>query len=575
MRFPWSDLADVFGAGELRQNILALLRYIVFLGVVILLYAVLFQVIMVHVEGQSHSWITAVYWVLITMSTLGFGDVVFASDVGRLFSVGVLISGVVLMLVVLPFTFIRFFYAPWLEAQVRLRAPRRVPLNVRDHVIISRHDEIAAGISEQLRLRGIPCYIIEPDPEKAARLLHEGASVVTGDLDSKATYAGLQAQQARLLLANCEDTTNTNITLTVREMCGDLPIVGIVEHPDSTDILELSGCNHVLPLKVRLGEALANRVSAGLGELDVIGSFAGLQIAEFSARDTPLAGFETRETQLRERTGLNIVGVWDHGHLIPAFPQTPITHDSIVVVVGTPDQLSILGRMLPGHQPHSGAPGLIIGTGTVGATATRTLKRKGLRVHALDRDPHAAEQVRGIADDVFIGDANDREVLERAGLDEISSVLLSTADDAMNVYLAVYLRRLKPELRIVSRITHDRNLEAIHRAGADFVLSYSSLGTEAVVSLIEGHDLVMLGEGVDLFSVPLPPSLENKLLSESRIGSLTGLSVVAIQQNREIVTKLRSEMKLEPGAQLVMLGDAEQRTLFSKAFGGQYSSSPW
>ncbi len=574
MRFPWSDLADVFGAGELRQNILALLRYIVFLGVVILLFAIFFQVIMVH-EGQSHSWTTGIYWVVITMSTLGYGDVVFTTDLGRLFSVFVLISGVVLMLVVLPFTFIRFFYAPWLEAQVRLRAPRRVPPNIRDHVIVTRHDEIAVGISEQLRHRGIPCYVIEPDPEKAARLLHEGVSVVTGDLDSKSTYTGLQAQQARLLLANCEDTTNTNITLTVREMCGDLPIVGIVEHPDSTDILELSGCTHVLPLKVRLGEALANRVSAGLGKLDVIGNFSGLQIAEFSARDTPLAGVETRDTQLRERTGLNIVGVWDHGHLIPAFPHTPITHDSIVVVVGSPEQLSVLARMLPGHQPHSGAPGLIIGTGTVGATATRTLKRKGLRVHALDRDPDAAEQVRGIADHVFTGDANDREVLKRAGLDEVSSVLLSTADDAMNVYLAVYLRRLKPDLRIVSRITHDRNLEAIHRAGADFVLSYSSLGMEAVVSLIEGHELVMLGEGVDLFSVPLPASLENKTLYESRIGSLTGLSVVAIQQNGETVTKLRSEMKLQPGAQLVMLGDTEQRTLFSEAFGGQFSSSPW
>ena len=574
MRFPWSDLADVFGAGELRQNVLALLRYILFLGVVILLFAALFQVIMA-LEGQSHSWTTAIYWVVITMSTLGYGDVVFATDLGRLFSVAVLISGVVLMLVVLPFTFIRFFYAPWLEAQVRRRAPRRVPADVRDHVIVTRYDEIAAGINEQLRRRGIPCYVIEPDPQKAARLLHEGVSVVTGDLDSKSTYAALQAHQARLLLANCEDTTNTNITLTVRETCSDLPIVGIVEHVDSTDILELSGCTHVLPLKVRLGEALANRVSAGLGELDVIGNFSGLQIAEFSARDTPLAGVVTRDTRLRERTGLNIVGVWDHGHLIPAFPHTPITHDSIVVVVGSPEQLSILARMLPGHQPHSGAPGLIIGTGRVGETATRTLKRKGLRVHVLDRDPQVAEQVKGIADHVVIGDANDREVLKRAGLDDVSSVLLSTADDAMNVYLAVYLRRLKPDLRIVSRITHDRNLEAIHRAGADFVLSYSSLGMEAVVSLIEGHELVMLGEGVDLFSVPLPPSLENKTLYESHIGSLTGLSVVAIQQNGETVTKLRSEMKLEPGAQLVMLGDIEQRTLFSKAFGGQFSSSPW
>ncbi len=574
MRFPWSDLADVFGAGELRQNVLALLRYIVFLGVVILLFAVLFQVIMVH-EGQSHSWTTGIYWVVITMSTLGYGDVVFTTDLGRLFSVAVLISGVVLMLVVLPFTFIRFFYAPWLEAQVRLRAPRRVPADVRNHVIITRHDEIAAGITKQLRLRGIPCYVIEPDPEKAARLLHEGASVVTGDLDNKTTYTGLQAQQARLLLANCEDTTNTNITLTVREMSSDLPIVGIAENEDSTDILELSGCTHVLPLKVRLGESLANRVSAGLGEVDVVGSFSGLQIAEFSARDTPLAGFQIRETRLRERTGLNIVGVWEHGHLIPAFPHTPITHESIVVVVGSSEQLSVLARMLHGHQPHFSASGLIIGAGRVGETATRTLKRKGLRVHVLDRDPQVAADVKGIADQVFIGDANDREVLKQAGLDDVSSVLLSTSDDAMNVYLAVYLRRLKPDLRIVSRITHDRNLEAIHRAGADFVLSYASLGTEAVVSLIEGHELVMLGEGVDLFSVPLPPSLENKTLYESHIGSLTGLSVVAIQQNGETVTKLRSEMKLEPGAQLVMLGDTEQRTLFSKAFGGQFSSSPW
>ena len=187
MRFPWSELADVFSEGEVRHNMLALLRYVVFLSGGIVLYAVLFQVIMVQVEGETHSWITAVYWTLITMSTLGFGDVVFTSDVGRLFSLVVLMSGVVLLLVVLPFTFIRFFYVPWLEAQVRLRAPRRLPSSIRDHVIISCRDEIAVGLSERLRSRGIPCYIIEPDPTAAARLLSEGISVVTGALDSRAT----------------------------------------------------------------------------------------------------------------------------------------------------------------------------------------------------------------------------------------------------------------------------------------------------------------------------------------------------------------------------------------------------
>ena len=120
---------------------------------------------------------------------------------------------------------------------------------------------------------------------------------------------------------------------------------------------------------------------------------------------------------------------------------------------------------------------------------------------------------------------------------------------------------------IVSRITHERNLEAIHRAGADFVLSYTTLGIEAVMSLLRGYPPVLLGEGVELFSVAVPASLVNRTLGDSGIGSATGLTVIALQQGERLVAPLASETRLPAGAEIFMLGSPDQRDAFIEAFG--------
>jgi hypothetical protein len=105
----------------------------------------------------------------------------------------------------------------------------------------------------------------------------------------------------------------------------------------------------------------------------------------------------------------------------------------------------------------------------------------------------------------------------------------------MNIYLAVYCRRHNGNLGIVSRITHERNVEAIHRAGADFALSYTTLGIEAVISLLRGHEAVLIGEGVEVYRIPVPASLA-------------------------------AETILAAGAELLVLGSREHRRAFAEAF---------
>jgi voltage-gated potassium channel len=564
MKFSSSQLAYLLGNREARGNLRALLKYVLTLLAVITLYAVVFHVIKGQVEGEEHSWITGFYWTLVVMTTLGFGDITFTSDIGRLFSIVVLLSGVVLLLVMLPFMFISLFYAPWLEARVRLRAPREVPADTRGHVILTEYDAIAVGLIERLRTERIPYYVIEPDPTVAARMIGEGIMVIAGDNDSSATYERTQAKAARMLLANCEDTTNTNITITAREIAPELPIAAIVEEEDSIDVLRLSGATTVLPLKHQLGEYLANRADTG-GDAHVIGAHRGLQIAELPARDTILAGQTVRDTRLREKTGLSVVGLWERGKLQPAFPDSTIEPNGVIVVAGTEAQIATLNALMPDRrQPPP--PVLIIGAGKVGQAAARASKRKGTEVHAIDRSELALEPMREDGVSLFPGDAADRRLLERAGIHSVSSVLLTTNNDAMNIYLAVYCRRLNPSLRIVSRITHERNVEAIHRAGADFVLSYTTLGVESVLSLLRGYELVVLGEGVQLFSIEVPPSLSGRRLANSGIGSATGMSVVALDRGGTLVTRLTAETPLESGAVLITLGSLEQRRKFAELF---------
>lgn len=549
---------NVFEKRTRRRNVRALLQLLGIVGAMVLFYSTVFHLIMHQVEGQRHSLVTGLYWTLSTMTTLGLGDVVFRSDLGKVFTLVVLCSGILTLFILLPFAFIRYFYVPWIATQ-------RISDKIAGHVIITNFDNMAPALIEQLELHEIPYFVLEPDPARAQSLHDDGITVAVGTVDDKATYERLRVAAAGLVLANNEDTTNTNVTLTVREAAPAVALAALADEEASIDILALAGATRVLALKQQLGEQLANRLNAGHAQVHVIGTFRDQVIGEFPVHNTPFVGRTIRDIKLREAVGVNIIGVLEHTRFVPPHPEVRLVDHSVLLVVGTALQMEQLDEYLVIYDANY-SPALVIGGGKVGRAATTMLRRKGVPVNLIEKDVQQAERIRNVADRLVVGDAAELEVIRGAGLDAAPGVVISTRDDAMNIYLTVYCRRLAPDIRIVSRITHERNMEAIRRAGADLALSHISLGVQSVFAMLRGEQLVVLGEGIELHELPTPASLAGRTLGEAAIGSRTGLNVIAIQEPEHAITTPVASTKLEPASRLVMIGGRAQLEKFIETY---------
>ena len=121
----WALFFSYLSSSLRRRNVRLLLALLVVFVGMVTVYSTVFHVLMDR-EGQSHSWPTSFYWTLVTMTTVGFGDITFQSDLGRIFSVVVLLSGSTFLLVLLPFTFIQFVFVPWMAMREAARAPRQL-----------------------------------------------------------------------------------------------------------------------------------------------------------------------------------------------------------------------------------------------------------------------------------------------------------------------------------------------------------------------------------------------------------------------------------------------------------------
>ncbi len=565
MKFVVSQMSTFLHQKGTRRNVGYFLRFLVLLMFLICVYSILFHYIMAY-EGQKHTWLTGFYWTLTVMSTLGFGDITFTSDLGRFFSLIVLISGVVLLLVMMPFAFIQYVYSPWLEAQKKTNAPRALSANINDHVIVVGLNPISLNLVQLLTRYGFYCVILCPDTQTSLDLEDQNFHVVVGDYDDGATYKNLGVDNAVLLLALDTDIRNTNIIFSAREVNDFIPVIAKAENEDSVDILSLAGATKVLQFRKMLGEALARRVVEYKGSFSYLSAFSSLLIAEHSVDNTTLLSKTLLESNVRAKVGINIVGLWKKGRFVNPSPHEVLSQGTTLVMAGTKEQFEDFDKEfcidIENTQAHKV---LIIGGGKVGFAAAEELYAHGIEVVVVDK-----VHVRGLSDGIrtILGDASDIDILKEAGIDESASVMITTHDDDTNIYLTIYCRQLRPDIQILTRASLERNINILHRAGANIVLSLVSMMSNSVVNLLAPGKVFMLRDGLSLFSATIDKSLIGKNLIDSKIREKTGCSVVGIKmEDGSIQVNPDPSYQFSKDDEIYLIGDTASQNTFIDTFG--------
>lgn len=544
-----------------RRNLKLLLKLSMVLLVIVLCFTIIFHLLMLR-EGRYFSWVTGFYWTLTVMSTLGFGDITFTSDWGRFFSIVVLITGMLFLLILFPFTFINFFYAPWMKAQEQSRVPRQLPLDFTGHVVLTQFDPVTESLIKKLNRINFPYVVLVQNFAEGLKLRELDINVMLGELDDPETYHKLNIKEAALVATTSTDVINTSVVFTVRGISETIPIISTCNNEASVDILELAGSNHVLQLGEIMGVFLARRASGGDASAQIIGRFEELKIAEASVSGSSLVGKTIGESKLREKVGVSILGVWKRGKFQSAQLETKISENTILVLAGSDPQIKAYNNKYSVKKINS-SPLVIIGGGRVGRATGKALNERGLDYRIVEKIPSRVKN----AEKYILGDAAEYEILQKAGIETAPCVIVSTHEDDVNVYLTIYCRKLRPDIQVITRATLERNLATMHRAGADFVLSYASMGANAILNLLKKSDTLMVAEGLDLLKVKVPAQLIGQTIAETSIRKETGCTIIAIKTKDNLQVNPDPSTVLPDGAEIILIGTVEAENRFFKEYG--------
>ncbi|HWG72457.1 MAG TPA: potassium channel protein [Acidimicrobiales bacterium] len=300
----------------------------------------------------GYGLIDAVFQTVITVTTVGFGEVHRFGSGEKLFTIALILTGVgtaAYTFSVLIETFVEGYLA---DTFGRRRMERRINA-MRDHVIICGWGRVGTAIARYLQASNAAVIVVDTSAERLAEV--DGPSV-KGDATNEDVLREAGIERARVLVTALNtDADNLYVTLTGRSMSPGLFIVSRAASEPAVAKLVQAGANRVVnPQDLGGARMAALAVQPHVAEfLDVVMHDGSLEFRLEQVEvppGSPLVGETLRSAAVHDRTGTLVLAMRQPkgAFLTNPRPEAAIGSGDILIVIGNADQVSALRSLASG-----------------------------------------------------------------------------------------------------------------------------------------------------------------------------------------------------------------------------------
>ncbi len=313
---------------------------VLFLGVIllgVLGYSLLFD----------YTWVDALYMTIITITTVGFGEVHPLTDASKIFTIFMILTSISI------YGYLVSVVSEYLSNTTLMEALRTAKIlkqidSLEGHTIVCGYGRNGRQAAFKLKNHKKSCVVIEKSPELLKEIEEDGFLCVEGDAtdDTSLLHAGIEKAKS-LITALPSDADNLYVVLSSRQLNANTTIVSRANNESSQHKLKIAGAdNIIMPDKIGGDHMAALLVTPDLVEFVNRISLDGessANLEEIAVEDLPKEYLlkSIRDLDLRKKTGCSVIGfvTGDGEYIINPSSDMVLQPKSNLILLGRPDQI--------------------------------------------------------------------------------------------------------------------------------------------------------------------------------------------------------------------------------------------